>query len=66
MVNGALTLCAMRRTLALTNEAARHPFRRSMPVFAAELSETREPVTGLVFFGASFVSWFIIIMGMIA
>ena len=66
MVNGALTLCAMRRRLALTNEAARHPFRRSMPTFAVEPSATRDPVTGLVFFGASFVSWFIIIMGMIA
>ena len=66
MVNGALTLRAMRRRLALTNEAAGHPFRRSMPIFVVEPLATRKPVTGLVFFGASFVSWFIIIMGMIA
>lgn len=66
MVNSALTLCAMRRALALTNEAAGHPFRQSMPVFSMDPFPAREPLTDLAFFGASFVSWFIIIMGMIA
>ena len=66
MVNGALTLCAMRRVLVLTNEAARHPFRQSMPPFKVEPLPQREPITDLAFFSASFISCFIIIMGMIA
>jgi len=66
MVNKTLTLLVMRRTLVLTNEAARHPFRQSLPAFRIEPLLAREPLTNLAFFGVSFVSWFVIIMGMIA
>lgn len=66
MVNKTLTLRGMRRTLVLTNEAARHPFRQSLPAFRVELLTSKEPLTDLAFFGVSFVSWFVIIMGMIA
>ena len=66
MVNDALTLCVMRRFLVLTNDAAGHPFRRTMPPFKVEPLPQREPITDLAFFGASFISCFIIIMGMIA
>lgn len=66
MVNKTLTLAGMRRALVLTNEAARHPFRRSLPAFRVEPLPSEEPLTDLAFFGASFVSWFVIIMGMIA
>jgi hypothetical protein len=54
----------MKRALVLTNEAARHPFRQSMPppVIAAP---TREPLTDGAFFMVSFVSGFIIFFGMI-
>lgn len=66
MVNDTLTLRAMRRALALTNEAAGHPFRRSLPAYRENPGPQREPVTDLAFFAASFASWFVIIMGMIA
>lgn len=66
MVNKVLTLCAMRRSLVLTNEAARHPFRQSRPAFRAGSSRSEARLTDLAFFGASFVSWFVIIMGLIA
>jgi hypothetical protein len=54
----------MKRALALTNEAARHPFRQSMPppVLA---TPKREPLTNGAFFMISFVSGFIIFFGMI-
>lgn len=66
MVNVALLLLAMRRALVLTNEAARHPFRQTLPLQEAKVLAEREPLTDLAFFGLSFVSCFIIIMGMIA
>ena len=60
----------MRRTLVLTNEAARHPFRQSIPMERLSLQETKaKPVpterSDLAFFGISFVGFFVIIMGMI-
>jgi hypothetical protein len=66
MVNKILTLLDMRRALVLTNEAARHPFRQNLPAFRVEPPSNEEPLTDLAFFGVSFVSWFVIIMGMIA
>ena len=66
MVNKALTRFRMRRALVLTNEAARHPFRQSLPAFRIAPVASQEPLTDLAFFGVSFVSWFVIIMGMIA
>jgi hypothetical protein len=54
----------MKRALVLTNEAARHPFRKSMPQPVIE-APTREPLTDGMFFLLSFVSGFIIFFGMI-
>jgi len=65
MVNKPLTLRLMRRALVLTNEAARHPFRQRLPAFKVEPLPEREPLTDLAFFALSFVSCFVIIMGMI-
>lgn len=65
MVNKPLTLRLMRRALVLTNEAARHPFRQRLPAFKVGPVPMREPLTDLAFFGLSFVSGFVIIMGMI-
>lgn len=65
MVNGALTLCAMKRVLVLSAEGAQHPFRQSLPPMTVEIAPEREPMTDLAFFCASFVSGFIIFAGMI-
>jgi len=54
----------MKRTLVLTNEAARHPFRQYMPPLVIT-AQTREPLTDRAFFMVSFVSGFIIFFGMI-
>jgi hypothetical protein len=54
----------MKRALVLTNETARHPFRKSMPQPVIEV-QTREPLTNKAFFMISFVSGFIIFFGMI-
>jgi hypothetical protein len=54
----------MNRPLALTNEAARHPFRQSLPP-PVMVEEVREPLTNGAFFLLSFVSGFIIFFGMI-
>jgi hypothetical protein len=54
----------MKRVLVLTNEAARHQFRKSMPQPVIE-APTREPLTNGVFFLISFMSGFIIFFGMI-
>jgi hypothetical protein len=54
----------MKRALVLTNEAARHPFRKSMPQPVIE-APTREPLTDGAFFLISFVSGLIIFFGMI-
>lgn len=37
MANAALTLPAMRRSLVLTDETARHPFRASLPPHCREV-----------------------------
>lgn len=66
MVNKILTLAGMRRALVLTNEAARHPFRQNLPELRAKPLPADDSLTDLAFFGVSFVSWFVIIMGMIA
>ena len=64
MVNMVLTFETMRSALVLTNEAARHPFRRQLPasVFAVL---AREPLSDVAFFVVSFISGFIIFFGMI-
>jgi hypothetical protein len=54
----------MNRATVLTNEAARHPFRQSMPPPVIVPPE-REPLTDGAFFLISFVSGFIIFFGMI-
>jgi hypothetical protein len=61
----------MRRALVLTNEAAKHPFRQSLrperqwaPRQAPQQKGAPER-TDLAFFGISFLSFFIIIYGMI-
>jgi hypothetical protein len=56
----------MKRVLVLTNEAARHPFRQSLPPRKIEPLPAREPMTHTAFFAASFISCFIIFYGMIA
>jgi hypothetical protein len=56
----------MKRVLVLNNEAARHPFRRSLPPSRIEPLPAREPMTHAAFFFASFISGFIIFYGMIA
>ena len=58
----------MRRALVLTNEAARHPFRQSLPagiIAVVERQSLREPLTDYAFFAISFVTGFIIFFGMI-
>ena len=58
----------MRRALVLTNEAARHPFRQSLPtriIAVVERQPLREPLTDYAFFAISFVTGFIIFFGMI-
>lgn len=55
----------MKRVLVLTSEAARHPFRQTLPPMTVEMPPAREPMTDLAFFCASFVSGFIIFAGMI-
>jgi hypothetical protein len=54
----------VKRAIVLTNEAARHPFRRALPP-PAMAEEAREPLTDGAFFLLSFVSGFIIFFGMI-
>jgi hypothetical protein len=54
----------MKRVLVLKNEAARHPFRQSMPPQVIEVP-MREPLSDRAFFMISFVSGFIIFFGMI-
>lgn len=57
----------MRRALVLTNEAARHPFRQSLPPerqWSPE-KEAKPERTDRAFFAISFVSFFVIIYGMI-
>ena len=59
----------MRRTLVLTNEAARHPFRQMIPVERTPLPEpAAKPVavrqSDLAFFSISFVGFFVVIMAM--
>ncbi len=59
---------AMRRSLVLTNEAARHPFRQSQPRFdkAPVLRlPAKKDQTDLAFFGTCFSAFFVLIMGMI-
>jgi hypothetical protein len=57
----------MRRALVLTNEAARHPFRQSLPPERqwSPKKKAKPERTDLAFFGISFVSFFIIFYGMI-
>jgi hypothetical protein len=59
----------MRRALVLTNEAARHPFRQTLNRPRATrqslYSSVKRQRSDLAFFGLSFVSFFIIIMGLI-
>ena len=44
MVTNILTLLLMRRSLALSNEAARHPFRASLPPHVLRVPEEITPV----------------------
>lgn len=58
----------MRRALVLTDESIRHPFRQrlaSLPGWK-EAPRSRDPLSYRDFFLLSFVSWFIVIYGMIA
>lgn len=66
MVNKAFTIASMKRALVLTNEAARHRFRASLPLTAFGDFTARPPRSDLAFFGVSFISSFIIIFGLIA
>lgn len=63
MVNAAFTF-GMKHALALTAEASRHPFRRSLANVLIEPGPGRK-WTDVGFFLASFVSGFIIFFGMI-
>ena len=49
----------MRRTLVLTNEAARHPFRQSMPRPVIDLHPAREPLSDRALFLLTFVAAFL-------
>lgn len=65
MVNASLTSCVMKRILVLSNESAGHWFRRKQPPVSVEQLPTRPPMSDFAFFGASFISGFIIFAGMI-
>jgi hypothetical protein len=54
----------MNRKLVLADEAARHPFRQSLPRPEPVVAPD-ESLTDLAFFAISFVSGFIIFFGMI-
>lgn len=59
----------MTRRLVLTNEAARHPFRRSLPPMAPEPAAERKRDAGdndIKLFMLSFVAFFICFYTMIA
>lgn len=49
----------MRRYLVLTNEAARHPFRRTLPESVTRLSE--EVVEPLKLFGRAYLGTFVVV-----
>jgi hypothetical protein len=55
----------MKRRLVLTNEAARHPFRQSIPAMKVAAIEPRSTMSDSTFFAASFISCFIVFFGMI-
>lgn len=65
MVNASLTPVPMKRMLVLSNESAGHWFRRKQPPMHVEQLPAKAPMTDLAFFGASFISGFIIFAGMI-
>lgn len=56
----------MRRYLVLTNEAARHPFRRSLPPPAIERSPARDDDQDWKLFALSFTAFFISFYSFIA
>lgn len=49
----------MRRHLVLTNEAARHPFRQTLPQFAIPVEKQREPLSDRGLFLLTFISAFL-------
>ena len=49
----------MRRTLVLTNESARHPFRQSMPRPVIDDYTAREPLSDRALFLLTFVAAFL-------
>jgi hypothetical protein len=49
----------MRRTLVLTNESARHPFRQSMPRPVVEPLPLRKPLSDRALFLLTFASAFL-------
>jgi hypothetical protein len=58
----------MRRALVSTNEAARHPFRQyHMPSadWTPMPDRSAKRTSDFAFFGASYVGFFVLIMGMI-
>jgi hypothetical protein len=58
----------MRRSLVLTNEAHRHPFRQHLLLAENIVAIPRGTKAGLsnsAFFGLSFTGFFVLIMGMI-
>lgn len=48
----------------MTNDAVKHPFRRSLPYMRGPARKTQPDRTDLAFFAISFVGFFVIIMGM--
>jgi len=60
-INGesSVYVWAMNRRLVLTNESARHPFRRILPPPAIESRAYREPLSDKALFLLTFVSAFL-------
>ena len=57
----------MKRALVLTNEGARHPFRRMLPPPVVEkIRPYREPISDRALFLMAFVAGFLAVYGMIA
>jgi hypothetical protein len=57
----------MRRSLVLTNEAARNPFRQRLvvtPEPGTRAAETAKAQSNLRFFGTSYTGFFILFFGM--
>jgi hypothetical protein len=66
MVNAALTSWSMKRSLVLTNEAARHPFRRLLPPETLTPMVMEPSMGDMKFFMLSFTAAFLAFYGFLS